>query len=234
MSRQHQWDVLATEYAKVKDDLRERFLHPAIEEVILEECVGAQSLLDYGCGPGDLALRLMHHFERITLTDSAPAAVDIARQRLAQSAKVLTLDQFSTSRELFDVALLSLVLTTIEADNDALQIFRTLRRCLSPIGRLVIATTHPCFTFRALATVPYRESSGSYRVPIGTEIDVIEYHRPLDELLNLISSAGLRIVRAKEVYDSPDYYRHLNEEPHRFAGILPIFLIAVCAAAMNE
>jgi SAM-dependent methyltransferase len=229
-SSNQQWDEIAAAYARVQGDLRQRFLHPAMVRTVLECCQQKVSLLDYGSGPGELARSLAPHFSRIVLSDCSAAALAIARARMP-NAEVLPPDELFANRDLFDTILFVLVLTTIVGQEEAARTLRELRRKLAVGGVFVFASTHPCFTFRALAAVAYDGPGAPYRVPIGPEVEVVEYHRPLENVLNLLAGAGFQLVQAREVYDSLAYYQERGEEPHRFAGRLPVFLILVCQAA---
>jgi len=46
------------------------------------------TLLDYGCGPGHIGLRLTDYFARVILADVDPAAIDLARTAAAGRANV--------------------------------------------------------------------------------------------------------------------------------------------------
>jgi 2-polyprenyl-3-methyl-5-hydroxy-6-metoxy-1,4-benzoquinol methylase len=229
-----QWDKVAEAYSRIEDDLRKIYLYPAVEESITKYCSGAISLLDYGCGSGDLALRLLPHFRTVALTDTSQKALAIARQRLAECARIFTSGELANSGCRYDVVLLALVLTTIANDADLIATFCTIHSLLNPGGRCLIATTHPCFTFTALQNVPYRKSGGAYQVSIGPGVEVVEYHRPLSHLFNLISRVGFRMINLEEVYDDPAYYIDRGETPPRFSGILPMFLILICESESSE
>ena len=228
------WAKIASRYARVSNDVRQRFLHPAIRDVVRKDMKAHRNCLDYGCGPGDLAVNLVNHFDSLVLVDCAPGALKEARRRLGARAGILEPTAFDERQETFDAIVLSMVLTTIESDNDAGRLLGRLSGRLAPGGRLIIGTTHPCFTFRALSQVPYSSSGVPYQVPIEPGLEITEYHRPLERILDLLAGADLRILRTREVYDDPEYYRTRGEEPHRFAGLLPMFLVLTCDRATPQ
>ncbi|MBT3748633.1 MAG: methyltransferase domain-containing protein [Bacteroidetes bacterium] len=227
MTKNSQWDLLAYKYAEIKNDVKQNFLFPALKETIKNHCIDAKSLLDYGCGPGDLVVELVEDFDRVAVTDLSSAALEIISKRFGDNIEVFTLAEINGSNESFDVITMNLVLTAIPDNTELLEIFSVIRHLISPHGWLIISTTHPCFTFRALATVPYKISGGAYKVPIGN-LEITEYHRPLESIMNIISSTGFHIIHVKEIYDTPEYYMNREEEPSRFSGILPIFIVLVC------
>ena len=222
------WSEIAARYAEVTGDVRQRFLHPAIIAVA-RDLPRRGRCLDFGCGPGGLTSSFVPHFGEVVAVDEAPDALTQTRARLGGRAHVLDPSAFAATSTTFDAIVLSLVLTTIPTDADAAALLAGLARRLKPEGRLLVGTTHPCFTFRALSQVAYGTSCASYVVPITPGLEVTEYHRPLESIVGLLSGAGLRIIEAKEVYDDEAYYRERGEEPHRFAGLLPMFLILVCS-----
>lgn len=222
------WDEIAVRYAAVGDDVRQQFLHPAILSMA-RGLRHRRRCLDFGCGPGGLAFSLVPHFDEVIAVDAAPAALAQACARLGGRARVLDPSAFAVLSGVFDTIVLSLVLTTIPTDADATALLAQLAGRLEPDGQLLVGTTHPCFTFHALSQVAYRESCAPYVVPIEPGLDVTEYHRPLDSIVALLADSGLRIVGTREVYDDADYYRERGEEPHRFAGVLPMFMILVCS-----
>lgn len=222
------WSRIAFRYAEVSDDVRKRFLHPAVVEAARVDSLARHSCLDYGCGPGDVSALLIGVFDRLVLMDSAKGAVREASRRLGSRVTVLDKEGFDSTPESFDMIILSMVLTTMASDTEAKALLGKLGARLGKNGRLILATTHPCFTFQALSQQPYSSSGAPYRVQIEPGLEITEYHRPLGTVLDLISSSGLRIVRTREVYDDPAYYRLRGEEPHRFAGALPMFLTLTC------
>jgi len=229
----NEWSKIALRYAKVMDDVRQRFLHPAIQEAVKLDTTGRFNCLDYGCGPGELALSIADLFEKLVLVDSAPVALTEASKKLDSKAVLLSPTEFYTTGEVFDAVILSLVLTTIQSDSDIESLLRMLATRLGDKGRLIIGTTHPCFTFSAHSQAPYSSSGASYVVKIESGLEITEYHRPLSRILDLLARANLRILRSREIYENPNYYIERGEDPHRYAGILPMFLVLTCDCPLN-
>jgi SAM-dependent methyltransferase len=227
MVEQNQWDRLMNAYAAVEGDIRQRFLFPAIVRLV-EEFGRGGDLLDYGAGPGEVPFLVRDLAGKIVLVDASARAREILAGRFGDRALVLTPEKFFASDQLFDLALFVLVLTTIDDDRGLAAILGRLRRSLKPKGRLIVATSHPCFTFRAISSVPYRSSGGEYRVAIEPGLEIVEYHRPLGAVMNLLGEAGLRVTRTEEIFDDPEFHRSRKEAPPRFAGELPVFLVLVC------
>ena len=228
MKSSKSWDQIASRYAQISDDVRKAFLHPSIIKVIETDIKRYRSCLDYGCGPGDLSLQLVNLFDRLTLVDISTDALLESSIKIADRANLFLSQEFDTTEELFDSIILSMVITTIDKDHKLELLLKKLGKRLSKNGRLIVGTTHPCFTFRALSQIPYSSSSAPYSVTIEAGFEITEYHRPLEQILNTLSLANLRILKAVEIYDSPEYYFERGEKPHRFAGELPMFLILVC------
>jgi Methylase involved in ubiquinone/menaquinone biosynthesis len=225
------WSQIALRYAKVSDDIRQRFLHPAILDAIRDDVTVRCNCLDYGCGPGELAVSLTSLFDEIVLVDVAPDALTEASKKLGARAVALTPSAFYATEEVFDAIVFSMVLTTIPTDDEVEYLLRRLAARLGKKGKLIIGTTHPCFTFTALSQIQYASSEVSYVVQIEPGLEITEYHRPLSRILDLLAKAGLRILRAREIYDNPDYYLKRGEEPSRYTSILPVFLVFTCDSA---
>ena len=222
------WSEIIDRYAEVSGDLRQTFLHPALLKEINSTIVHKGRCLDFGCGPGDLSVTLAHIFEDLVMVDTAPRALEKAVGRVGTKVSALSPERFADTSDLFDAIIFSLVLTTIEQDEYAATVLSGLARRLCDDGQLIIGTTHPCFTFRALSQVPYSSSGKPYNVTVEAGLDIIEFHRPLERIVGLLTESNLTIRTAREIYDNESYYLTRGEEPHRFAGILPLFLILVC------
>lgn len=57
---------------------------PALARVI-EAGLGGRTVLDVGCGTGDLAIALARHGHEVTAVDYSPVAIEIARSRAARA-----------------------------------------------------------------------------------------------------------------------------------------------------
>ncbi len=221
------WNEIAAKYAEVSGDVRQRFLHPAILQAV-RDAPCRRRCLDFGCGPGELTEQLIALCEEVVAIDLAPGFVAAARRRLGSRAMVMENAAFADHPGSFDIIVLSMVITTLQSDQELERLLAMIHKRLDAGGRLIIGTTHPCFTFRALSQVRYANSGAPYKVPIAPGLDVTEYHRPLEQIIKLVAKIGLRIEEAREIDDDPDYYRAAGETPHRFAGQLPMFLVLVC------
>lgn len=226
------WSEIATKYAEVSGDTRRQFLHPAIIDMA-QHFPLRNTCLDWGCGPGELTGSLAALFNRVVAVDNSHEMVRQARLRLGSQVTVRHTSDISDCKDQFEAIVLSLVVTTIDSDEELFKLLTDICGRLSQKGRLLLGTTHPCFTFRALAQVLYAASCAPYSVQIGTGIEVTEFHRPLERLINLLSDSGLSILRMREVYDTREFYEAQGETPHRFAGLLPMFLIFECGRACD-
>ncbi|HET7545151.1 MAG TPA: methyltransferase domain-containing protein [Polyangiaceae bacterium] len=111
-------------------------------------------ILDYGCGIGNLVERLFPAFENVHGFDPSTKSLEVA-QRRAPSA-VLHADIAAIPEQHFECAVLSCVLHHVPVA-ERLALMQTLRRKLSPRGRVFIFEHNPFnpVTRRAVATCPF-------------------------------------------------------------------------------
>jgi 2-polyprenyl-3-methyl-5-hydroxy-6-metoxy-1,4-benzoquinol methylase len=111
-------------------------------------------ILDYGCGIGNLVERLFPAFENVHGFDPSTKSLEVA-QRRAPSA-VLHADTALIPDQHFECAVLSCVLHHVPRA-ERLELMQTLRRKLSPRGRVFIFEHNPFnpVTRRAVATCPF-------------------------------------------------------------------------------
>ena len=111
----------------------------------------------------------------------------------------------------FDLAYSSLAFHYVE---DAERLYRTVHDALVPGGRLVFSTEHPIFMASGYPgwmakddgkrTWPVdRYSVEGPRVTNWLGVDVVKYHRTVATTVNLLVSAGFRILRLDEFAPTP-------------------------------
>ncbi|MEI9937237.1 MAG: methyltransferase domain-containing protein [Pseudomonadota bacterium] len=111
-------------------------------------------ILDYGCGIGNLVERLFPAFQNVHGFDPSKKSLEVAQQR-APSA-VLHEDTARVPDRHFECAVLSCVLHHVPRA-ERLELMQTIRRKLSPSGRLFIFEHNPFnpVTRHAVATCPF-------------------------------------------------------------------------------
>lgn len=213
------------------DPVKSTLLNPALLRLVAEHAAPGASVLDVGCGTGDLSVLLARSGFRVTALDVSPALVAhtgaaAARHDLdvvVREGDLLDPDPDpDPDEEGFDAVVAALVVCGIP-DLDA-AIEGCLRR-LRPGGLLVVAVEHPCFeqnlrewTRTGVAEVT-RYLSG-YELPGSIAPD---FHRPLSAYVTTLLGHGCRLVALEEPGADPDavarwpFLKPLHE--------LPLFLM---------
>jgi SAM-dependent methyltransferase len=138
------YDGFAAAYAAHIQDsaLNAYYDRPVVLDLLGD--VAGKRVLDAGCGPGLYAHELVARGAIVTGFDESAVMVQLARERLGQTAEVR---QASLAEPLswaadnsFDLVLMALVLHYLDERVAAL---RELHRVLRPGGHLVLSTHHP-------------------------------------------------------------------------------------------
>ncbi|MGO4120167.1 class I SAM-dependent methyltransferase [Arthrobacter sp. YAF16] len=168
--------------------------------------VAGRRILDAGCGSGPLSAALSAKGAVVTGFDSSPAMLELARQRLGESADLHLADlsrPLPFADDSFDDVVASLVLHYLEDWSAPLA---ELRRVLKPGGRLILSVNHPTVSVVTQPTEDYfavREYSEDYEFD-GEPAVLTFWHRPLHAMINAFISAGYRVAAVSEPAPSPD------------------------------
>jgi 2-polyprenyl-3-methyl-5-hydroxy-6-metoxy-1,4-benzoquinol methylase len=220
------WDSIAGQYNRwlgvSGPNINNRFTEIVTDAVLdlLGNVAGAR-VLDLGCGEGYLSRILARGGAQVQGIDGSREMIRLAEKQWAGAKGNFIVgdirDRLPYGEGSFTHVICNMVLMDLE-DIDV--VFREANRVLEDKGLLVASVVHPCFF---LATVEWQESdSGSpcfmpthrYVEPrrvnktlaeIEPQVDVVHYHRPIQDYVNSILRAELRLVTLRETsFESDD------------------------------
>ncbi|MEY2453981.1 MAG: hypothetical protein QOD92_3555 [Acidimicrobiaceae bacterium] len=242
--------VLPGQTAGVTDDLweanagwwQEGFTEgadPEYEEQILplarEWLDGADSVLDIGCGEGQIS-RLVHA-SRVVGVDPTWAQLDVAKQRGGRPAYARAgAAALPIASSTFEAAVACLVFEHIRDVDDAIA---EVARVLKPGGRFVFFLNHPLLQTpnsgwiddHVLDPPEQYWRIGAYLVEDETleevekDVFIPFIHRPLSRYVNALVSNGLTIVRMEEPAPPPGFLARAGE--YEDAATIPRLLLLV-------
>lgn len=194
------------------DDLPERTIgYPAVFSRLALGSANDGIVLDYGCGPGKVALRMAETYGVSVIgVDISAHMLGIARRRrshpriryeLIHDARINTLQDSSV-----DAAISCYVFINIADRRRLLEIATEVHRVLRPGGRYVLLDTNPNTTGIPFTTFMSGEPGRSYRagerrrvllaLPAGGELELADYHWPESVYREVLTAAGFSEVRA--------------------------------------
>lgn len=213
--------------AESYDELGQQSHEPLVRRLIRELSLDVEDrrVLDFGCGPGNLALALANAGAReVVGVDESRAMIDSARARLesdprpaARRVRLVVGDE-STLAELgrFDAALCSLVLMMCATRERLERVAASLVGALEPGGGLLTVITHPCFRNRDFGTFHYElpegydywRSGAAYEVvltPPAADEDVVitDYHWTVTDYVTAFVRAGGAVAGLRELPGAP-------------------------------
>ncbi|WP_254863951.1 class I SAM-dependent methyltransferase [Halovivax gelatinilyticus] len=197
------------------------YVWPGVEPLLPD--LSGTRVLDAGCGIGEYVGRFLDRDADVVGVDASTGAVETARERHGDRVRFhqadLTEPLEFASDDAFDLVFCNLVLDHVA---DWRPTFAQFRRLLDPDGTLVFTTIHPTRRYRR-----HREELSSYHeidsyvLEWGeTDARVVQYHRPIQEIVDSLSETGFHVEEFREItpqerYESrdPDRYETAVHEP---------------------
>lgn len=191
------FDESAAEFAQVIDRQIQmgRYVRGEVfAEAVNEAVVRGGAILDYGCGPGRLSLRLARDGYEIIGVDSSPEMIAQARAIPAMDFRItfsLIAQDALLATAQYDAIICSSV---IEYVRDPQALLRRFRQALKPSGRLVISYANRRSVFRMYANVRFRHAAfRSYQHNLWT----------LNEFRRVLRKSGFIVTFPVRIFESP-------------------------------
>ena len=166
----------------------------------------SSSLIDYGCGKGQIGEELAKDGVDVTAYDIDDTLIRKNKQRRSRVRYIDSkeLSSLLNSDEKFDYVMCSLVLCTIEDDNEVKQVMSNVRKLLFPDGHALVAICSPFYTsvsesdlHRKTTTINELEYGSKivYRKQVReTSRTRLDVHRPYGWYEHLFHQYGLKVV----------------------------------------
>lgn len=196
------------------DDLPERTLgYPFVFQALGLGEQGIKQVLDYGCGPGKVAERVVGlHGTRVVAVDSSAAMLSIAQRERAHSLidyrKVEDEQLPFLGSGSVDAAMSCYVFINIASLDKIRRITAEVHRVLRPGGRYALLDTNPDTTGVQFSTFRSGDPGRSYapgerrRVllaqPDGDPLELVDYHWPKATYHEVLKAAGFRRISMHE------------------------------------
>lgn len=215
--KENYWVNNPLEFAQNRIDSRQYILLPEIANLIEKE--GANTILDYGCGEGYLSNSFGNKSISLGLFDINPTMVELAKENAIKN-QIETITTFNNPNEIpygcFDSVVLSLVLMTIDEDEEYRNVLHRCKVALAKSGSLFIGITHPCFRQALYSThhtkftlgneFHYFNNNASFDVFLRTSksekfIHFEDFHHNLSFTFSMLKDVGLYVEDLLELKD---------------------------------
>ncbi|RZS43276.1 methyltransferase family protein [Herbihabitans rhizosphaerae] len=155
---------VAEEYAAVADDTSWQFGYPHVFEALDLAGGEVRTLLDYGCGPGEIAARVRRtHNVDVLAVDSSPEMLALASARGLRTSAVLDDRMPEVAGASMDAAMSCYVFVCVDEIARLRTIAAEVFRVLRPGGRFAVLTTNPEATGVPFRTFRFGEAGRAYR-----------------------------------------------------------------------
>lgn len=233
------WEEIADYFDEKQGDdgdvWHRELINPTLFRVVGD--VSGKRLLDLACGNGALCRHFARQGARVTGVDLAPTLLERARQReLASPLGVAYEVADAGDLGVCDAGSFDLVVCNMGVldmtDETVVKAFKEVARVLTPEGRFVACTAHPCFEGDRTAAwvvekvgrsttvwrkvTRYREHyeiPNHWRLSDGSFLYTVSYHRPLSWYLRSLRDAGLAVTAFEENEPTEAFIQHDNEGP---------------------
>lgn len=142
---QAEWDVLCNSRQDAIDSGKDFSLLAVTAPCIIKELdVPNNGILDVGCGTGYLTSLLAEYTTRCVGIDISTNSIALAKSRYSDSRAeflVSSISKYKPTRS-FDICVANMVFS---CDPDWENSIRSIRRLLSPNGKLLVMLPHPCY-----------------------------------------------------------------------------------------
>ena len=218
------YETLAEAYASVIDTKPHNAYYERPATLSLLPDVGGMRVLDAACGPGVYSEWLIAHGAEVVGIDASPKMIELARQRLGETAALRHADLSKPftflDSESFDIVLSPLTMEYIE---DWHSTFREFYRVLKPGGYFVLSVSHPAFDYNYFKSSNYFETEFVSAVWRGFEtvrVHMPSFRRSLEATLNPIMDTGFRLEKILEPRPTEEFkqadprgYEKLLQQP---------------------
>lgn len=198
------------EWARVAQELdAENLKLMSYDNTLVSVCgdVKGKNVLDYGAGPGVLALAIQK-------LGGISKVYDLnADMRAKAAAKIGASNVYHTAEEIpdnfFNIIICNLVLCIVP-EEEVRTIVNNLKNKLHPNGRILIGFCNPKIfdvaesnlDFRFATGQPYEENHDYKKIKKEGGYEIIESHRPIEWYEEVYSSCGLELVKK---HYTPEY-----------------------------
>ena len=209
-----EWDEIAVNRSNSrlseKDKSFRYILQPKIiERVGLIKKQHRDTIVDVGCGSGELTKQLVKYCNKIVGIDISEKSIEIAKSQAEPSVEFIhsSLRKFAKkNKDLADMCILNMVLSNV---NDCKGMCIDIKRLLKKNGKILVTIPHPCYwpeywNYRNEEWFEYKEQicmTADFVVTgMGSMGKCTHMHRPIEMYFNMLINSGFKIIYVEELF----------------------------------